>query len=435
MTEQMVGRREACRSLLAIAASSFLALSGCGGKARVGGGRTSDGRILLNYWNGFTGPDGKTMEAMVRQFQAQNPDIVVKMQIIPWSTYYEKLTLAFAYGGAPDVFVMQVFLLPEYASFGAVRPLTDLMAQSGLRARDFAPSAWQRAFYQGIQYGLPLDIFLAGLYYNTRLFEEAGIVDTHGRAKPPTTWEEFLTTARTLTKDTDGDGRPDQWGFAFQDNHINWCLFAAQYGANALADDGRSGAMSSPGSLAALRQMHDLIYRYKVAPRPEGVDAWLAFRQGRVAMEIAGLFMLHSLQDQAGFPFAGAPVPQFGPQRRTWAGTNVLCQPQGLSEDHARAAWRLMQFLSDHSLTWASAGMVPARANLIHAPEFQAMRVQAQFARQIPFIHYESATPVYTGLTAFTDPAIESVLLNLQTPEQAASEADRRINQLIRRSA
>ena len=40
------------------------------------------------------------MEAMVESFQKENPDVWVQMQIIPWATYYDKVTLALAYGGA-----------------------------------------------------------------------------------------------------------------------------------------------------------------------------------------------------------------------------------------------------------------------------------------------------------------------------------------------
>ena len=43
--------------------------------------------VVLDFWNGFTGPDGKTMEALARRFQAENPDVAVRMQIIPWGTY------------------------------------------------------------------------------------------------------------------------------------------------------------------------------------------------------------------------------------------------------------------------------------------------------------------------------------------------------------
>ncbi|MCS6831445.1 MAG: extracellular solute-binding protein, partial [bacterium] len=54
----------------------------------------------IRFWNGFTGPDGATMEKIVQQFE-RDTGIRVKMQIIPWGTYYDKLVLSLAYGGAP----------------------------------------------------------------------------------------------------------------------------------------------------------------------------------------------------------------------------------------------------------------------------------------------------------------------------------------------
>ena len=110
-------------------AALWLALV-CGGCAHPptsrGVARDAQGRIVLNFWNGFTGPDGKTMEVMVDKFQQDNPDVRVKMQIIPWGTYYDKVTLALAYGGAPDVFVCHAARIPEFASFGKLRPLDEL---------------------------------------------------------------------------------------------------------------------------------------------------------------------------------------------------------------------------------------------------------------------------------------------------------------------
>ena len=149
--------------------------------------RTADGKILLNFWNGFTGPDGRAMEKMVARFQERNPDVAVQMQIIPWGTYYDKLTLSLAYGGAPDVFVMHAGRLPEFASFDTLKPLNDLFqcAQPPLSEKEFAPVPWQASFYQNQQYALPLDVHPIGLYYNTRLFKEAGIVDKSGNVKPP----------------------------------------------------------------------------------------------------------------------------------------------------------------------------------------------------------------------------------------------------------
>jgi multiple sugar transport system substrate-binding protein len=412
---------------------SMLLWAGCASSRHDGDGAT--GKIVLTYWNGFTGPDGKTMQAMVRQFEAANPDIQVKLQIIPWGTYYDKLTLALAYGGAPDLFIVQAARFPEFASYHTLRPLTDLVAaaQPPLTERDFAPVPWRESIYQGNQYALPLDTHPIGLYYNTRLFREAGIVDAQGHARPPATWDEFIADAQKLTKDTHGEGRPDQWGFVITNQHTNWLTFAHQFGADILTPDGKRGAMASPGALAATRRMTDLIYRYHVAPKPEGVDAWLAFRTGRAAMALEGIYMLASLQEQPDLQFSGAPVPQFGPQQGVWGGSHLLCQPAGIAPERARAVWRLMRYLSDHSLTWAEGGQVPARLDVARSPQFQALTVQAQFARQLDLVIYDPQVPRANALNQFVDPAIEAALLQLQPPDEAMRDADRRIDQLLKR--
>jgi len=415
-----------------------LLLAGCNrssAQAPARSARATGGKLVLHFWNGFTGPDGKTMQKMVDRFRERNPDIEVRMQIIPWGTYYDKLTLALAYGGAPDVFIVHASRLPEFASFETLHPVADLMAtsQPPLTAADFAPVPWKATFFRGRQLAMPLDVHPMGMYYNPRLFREAGIVDVTGAARPPRTWDEFLADARKLTRDTDVDGRPDQWGFVITYQRTNWLTFVGQFGGSILTPDLRRCAMASPETLVGTRRLHDLIYQYHVAPAPEGVDAWLAFRQGKVGMALEGIYMLASLEEQKGLQFAGAPVPQFGPRQAVWGGSHLLCQPAGITPERARAAWRLMRFLSDDSLLWAKGGQIPARLSVLRSPQFAALPVQSQFARQLPFVQYEPLTPKNNAIFPFVDPAVEAVLLNLQPPEQAMTDACRRVQQVMER--
>ena len=413
-----------------------LLLAGCRqGPRTQAGSMTSNGRVVVNFWNGFTGPDGKTMEQIVAQFRRDNPDIEVKMQIIPWGTYYDKLTLSLAYSGAPEVFVMHASRLPEYAAYDTIQPLTELYAtaQPPVTEEEFAPVPWRATFYKGKQMAFPLDIHPMGMYYNTELFKKAGIVDAEGQAKPPTNLEEFIEAGKKLTKDTDGDGRIDQWGFVFTFQRTNWQTIADQFGVSILSEDEKRCTLDVPGNMQALSLMHDFIYKYKIAPKPEGVDAWLSFRQGKVGMAFEGIYMLSSLEEQKGLAFAGAPVPQFGPKRAVWGGSHLLCQPAGISPRHSRAAWRLMRYLSDRSLQWAKGGQVPVRLDILHSPEFKALPVQAQFARQVDVVQYDSWSPHTNALFPFIDPAVEAVLLDLQTPQEAMSDAARRINQILER--
>ncbi len=397
--------------------------------------RDERGRVVLRFWNGFTGPDGKTMERMIAGFRRDNPDIAVRMQIIPWGTYYDKLTLSLAYGGAPDLFVIHAGRLPEFASFGVLRSLRDLYMGAGVDFDEsrFAPVPWKATFYNDTQYALPLDVHPQGLYYNTDLFERAGIVDARGKAKPPTTGAEFLDAARALTRGADGGGAGEQWGFVLTWQRTNFMTVMGQFGGGVLTDDLKHGAMSSPAGIAAVEWMRDLVFKHKVAPRPEGLDAWMTFRQGKAAMAFEGIYMLSSLEEQKGLAYAGAPVPLIGTRPSVWGGSHLLAQPAAASDEAAAASWRLMRYLSEHSIEWAKGGQVPARNTVRESAEFASLPVQSAFGSQITDVRYEPLSPRTNALFPFIDPAIEAVLLNLQSPRAAMADADRRINQVLER--
>ncbi|HVK02208.1 MAG TPA: ABC transporter substrate-binding protein [Armatimonadaceae bacterium] len=407
------------------------ALAGCSPGSRrqaVRDERDAKGRRVLHFWNGFTGPDGKTMEKLVRRFREENPDLDVRMQIIPWGTYYDKLTLAFAFGGAPHVCVVHAARLPEFAAYDALQDLGALGENAPrLQAANFAPVPWRGSFWDGKQYALPLDVHPICLYYNRKLFREAGL------DAPPRTWDEFLAAAKALTRDNNRDGKPEQWGYVFTWQRTNFLTYAAQFGGGVLTPDLERPFLSSEGSLTAARTMRSLITDHKVAPVPEGVDAWLAFRTGRVGMALEGIYMQTSLEEQKGLDWAAAPAPQFGPERGVWGGSHLLAQPRGIPEDASRDAWRLMTFLSDHSVAWAAGGQVPARRDLLATPEFAALPAPAQAAKQLDYVAYEPPTPRSNAIFPFVDPAIESVLLGRETPERAFADADRRVKQVLDR--
>ena len=80
----------------------------------------------------------------------------------------------------------------------------------------------------------------------------------------------------------------------------------------------------------------------------------------------------------------------------------------------------------------SSAGPVVAR-HVLGGPAQQQHQVASVAARQLPFVQYEPLVPKLNALDPFVDPAIEAVLLDLQTPEQAMRDACRRIRQVLER--
>ncbi|MGV3617619.1 MAG: ABC transporter substrate-binding protein [Fimbriimonas sp.] len=391
------------------------------------GPEAADGVVELRFWNGFSGPDGKAMEGIVREFNKANPDVRVKMQIVPWVTYYDKVTLGLASQDAPDVFVLHGHRVPEYATHGALAPMDALLTESGMGPKDFVPLAWQAGQWQGKRYGLPLDCHPLGMYYNVALFRKAGI------AKPPTNQAEFLDAAKRLTKDTNGDGKPDQWGFAMTDLHLVGSTLLFQYGASLLNPEGNQAALNSQGGRDALTFMRSLVTEHKVAPPTSGDDSWVAFQTGRVAMAFQGIWMIDALERQTDLEYAAAPVPILGPEKKVWAGSHILSMPNYLPPERQKAGWRFIKYLSDHSLAWAKGGQVPVRPKILNSPEFQALRVQREFARQLGYVQYEPSSPAVNQIATYADIAMQAVSQGLSSPEEALTTASTRVNRVLER--
>jgi multiple sugar transport system substrate-binding protein len=408
------------RSRAMTLALASLCLVGCKDRSQV------DANTPLRFWNGFSGPDGSTMKKIVESYNQTHPSAKFDMQIIPWNTYYDKVTLGMAFGGAPDVFIMQVSRLPQYADAGALEEIGPMFNASGLKPADFVKVPFESGFWKGKQYGIPLDCWPLTLYYNKKLFREAGI------DKPPTNLEEFLSAARKLTK-RDASGKVTQWGFALAEIHNNLIAFMDQHGGNVIDEAGKTGTLDQPASVAAVEQVKSFFQKEKIAPSPEGANAWDAFKIGKAAMVMQGIYMIADLQAQKNLEFAAAPIPQFGPKRATWGGSHMLCIPVGLPPDRKKKAWEFIKYLSDNSLRWAAAGQCPVRVEVLNSPEFRKLEGQYQAARQLGYVQYEPQSPVIGQVGGFADAAWEAILMNNEPALPTLQAAKKRIDAVLER--
>ncbi|MEJ7815302.1 MAG: extracellular solute-binding protein, partial [Rubrobacter sp.] len=131
-----MGRRLTRRDFLLLSAGAGLVLAGCGGGpqsnpavqgAGGGGGKTYDGpKVDLAFWNGFTGGEKPFMTKMVGDFNSQNKNINVSMNIVDWTVYYEKVPAAVNTGEGPDVGIMHADQIGTNAARAVVIPLDDV---------------------------------------------------------------------------------------------------------------------------------------------------------------------------------------------------------------------------------------------------------------------------------------------------------------------
>src|SRR5439155_6153786 len=159
----------------------------------LGGCRTDGERVVtVRFWNGFTGPDGRTRLRVVKRFNQETPDVHVLMQRTDWATYYNKLFVAGVGHRAPEVFVVHTRAIERFARAGFARANDDLIdGPNGIDTGDLDSNVWQADEFRGRHYGVPLDVHVLGMYYNRRMFRESGVVDAKGEPRPPENREEF----------------------------------------------------------------------------------------------------------------------------------------------------------------------------------------------------------------------------------------------------
>lgn len=390
--------------------------------------------VTLRFWNGFTGPDGRPMQQLVKEFNRENPDIRIIMQRMDWYTYYNKLFVAGIGGRAPEVFIIHASNIPRFIHADFLRPVDDLLEkQMGLDPGDFFPPAWKAAGNEGKHYGIPLDISIHGMYYNKTLFRAAGIVDETGQPRPPRNQKEFMEALRKLTLDRDGDGDTDQWGFVFTNTRNNILVLMVQFGGMFFDRDNRKCLLNSEGNVRALTWCRDLIHREKLVPSPENFIAWLGFRQGNVAMAFEGIYMLADLQKQTDLDYGVAPIPTIGEQPATLASSHIVCLRRDLKDSELQAASRFIRFLTDRSLDWAQGGQIPARLSLLETERFRAMEAQSTFARQLDHVFYEPNQPFNNQFDTEFNEAVEKALRNSENPQAALDRAVENTQRAIRR--
>ena len=135
--------------------------------------RTEDGRVVVEYWEHWTGFEGEAMQAVVDDFNASQNRIFVKKLTV--SQMDQKVILATAGGNPPDVVGLWSYNVSTYADKGALTPLNKRLDTAGIKQADYIPALWDLCEHRGFIWALPSTPATLALHWNRRLFEEAGL--------------------------------------------------------------------------------------------------------------------------------------------------------------------------------------------------------------------------------------------------------------------
>ncbi|QGQ97698.1 extracellular solute-binding protein [Paenibacillus psychroresistens] len=288
---------------------------------------------------------GKAIQGMLDQFEIENP--TVKVELLGGVQYGQKLLTQIISGEAPEV--LQV-------AYGDAKPLAtqgafiDLTKDFGVEKENYMPQIWDLAVNEGMLSGMPWLGHTIQLIYNKTLFEKAGI------KAPPQTWDELYEVAKKLTIDTNGDGKPDQFGIGLsgkQGPDLAWMygLTAAQAGAKLVTE--KNGqyevAINSPEGIKALDFYTKLMKDTSPTDslNKDGGAIQTDFRNQVVAMELSGPWGVSEAWKTGGKFEAGvAEVPSGPVGKATEVTTYLLSIPTGVEGDKLAASEKLIKYLT-----------------------------------------------------------------------------------------
>lgn len=348
-------------------------------------------------------------QKIVDAFTAKNPSIKVKVTVADWDTYWDKLQTSLAGGNAPDVFVMDGPLFPDYQTRDQLLDLNPLIARDGfdtgqladLGVKDFtAPD--------GHLYGLPRDLSTVALYYNKKMFDAAGI------PYPDNTWGwyKLVDVATRLTKTSGG---ATQWGFYTETSDMEnyWSSLVWQAGGDILSADKKSVVIDTDQAAAGLQFLQDLIYKYKVMAQPvPGGAAGDLFENGQAAMEANGSWLVPT-HEAAGIDFGVAPLPR-GP-----AGQATSVNPSGVvvykGTKSPEAAWEFVKCYTGPDMQAMVASLkasMPANKQTladIYATSFDGGKT---FAGALAYAHLKPSFRGYNEFTTALQDELDSNVFN-----------------------
>lgn len=191
-------------SVLLVAAMAVSMFTGCGSKSDSKKANSKSGEKTLEVWvPPLDDATEKNWGDLLKDWEKEN-DCKVNLTVIPWDKYEETYTTALNSGEGPDVGYMYNEMFPTYIDAGAVEDMSSYVTDEDKKEYKYLSNG---NMMDG-QYGWPLVTGVPFvLYYNEDILNALG-------EKAPETWDDFARICQEATKDTDGDGKVDQYGFA-----------------------------------------------------------------------------------------------------------------------------------------------------------------------------------------------------------------------------
>lgn len=394
------------------------------------------GEITFSTWGSLE--ERKVNEDIIALFESKYPGTKVNLEYIP-EEYTTKIDSMFLGKSAPDVIYGHPKYFVNWASQGLLMDLTDKFAETPELMDDskFNTGLYEAFKYEGKNIATVNGADTMLIYYNKNLFDAANV------PYPNDSWtyDDLVNAAKALTIWGE-DGKPKQFGISISTAYQSTEAFIYGNGGMLFDDvnNPKQVLVNSPETVEALQLMQDLIYVHKAAPTADDKEVLGGgFDTGKIAMVVDGVWSVVYRKDIQDFDWGLACVPSKSgsPEKipALFAGYAIA-----KTTKNPDLAWEFAKFMqSDEAQKLlAGSGLITvinkdiAKSdeiiNIEGAPENHMLRVTSLEKS----IHNDAMLTNWDEyLTKGFNPAMEQLLNNTISAEEAASLMQEQFEQLL----
>ncbi|MEG3862569.1 ABC transporter substrate-binding protein [Microcoleus sp. herbarium12] len=390
--------------------------------------------IKIALWHGINPPPNRAIfQALTDKFNKTHPNIQIEpIYIGQPDQQLPKIMTAIVGNAPPDLLWNVPTIAGKLVELNAIQPLEKWLDKSPRKAEIY-PALFESMELGGHTWSIPLATNNAAIFYRPSLFKAAGIKQV------PQNWEQFKQAARSLTRDTNGDGRVDRHGIVLSLGKGEWTVFTwlpfmfSAGGELFLAGTAQTPVpqIDNPGSLAALELWSDLLKEGSaILSAPERGYELDNFIAGKVAMQITGPWTLAQLE-QSAIDYAVMPIPVRSRPAAVVGGENLFLMKT--SPEREKAALEFLEYAigEEFQTAWAlGTGYLPINLKSRQSPTYRNF-VEKNPVLQVFLEQMNSARsrPIISGYSRVSENlgrAIEATLLG-RAPQDALKEAQERL--------
>ena len=293
-------------TMLVLTLCLTLVAAGCGAgsgeKQGSNDGKNESGtKVTVNFMHlwpeGVSAGQNKIVNQIIKDYQAENPNVIIKQEVLDNEQYKNKLKVLSASNQLPDVGVTWAagFMQP-YVEGKLFTPVDDLL--SGELNGKFVAGTTEAYAIDGKTYALPLEFNIAPVYYNKAIFEEYNL-------EVPQTYEQFKQVVKTLTDNGIAPialGNKDRWTGSL------WYMYMADRFAGQETLSGAitgSASFADEGLIKAAGEVQSLVDSNAFVKGFNGLsneEAKSEFLNGKAAMFLMGTWELPNFTTNEDIP-------------------------------------------------------------------------------------------------------------------------------------